>query len=130
MRFVSAVPVGSRVRGRFAPATVESVAGGIQVTWNITVEREGQDKPACVAEWIVGTTCSADLSVRVDGGLMTYRKRWMFFATALTAAVILAGANERAAESDLAVVKAESVGMSTQRLQRIHSYIQGYMDRE
>ena len=53
VRFVSAVPVGSRVRGRFAPATVESVAGGIQVTWNITVEREGQDKPACVAEWIV-----------------------------------------------------------------------------
>jgi CubicO group peptidase (beta-lactamase class C family) len=43
--------------------------------------------------------------------------------------VILAGANERAAESDLAVVKAESVGMSTQRLQRIHTYIQGYMDR-
>ena len=53
VRFVSAVPVGSRVRGRFAPAAVESVAGGIQVTWNITVEREGQDKPACVAEWIV-----------------------------------------------------------------------------
>jgi acyl dehydratase len=53
VRFVSAVPVGSRVRGHFTPAAVESVAGGVQVTWNITVEREGQEKPACVAEWIV-----------------------------------------------------------------------------
>jgi acyl dehydratase len=53
VRFVSAVPVGSRVRGRFTPGAVESVAGGAQVTWNITVEREGQEKPACVAEWIV-----------------------------------------------------------------------------
>ena len=53
VRFVSAVPAGSRVRGRFTPGAVESVAGGIQVTWNITVECEGQDKPACVATWIV-----------------------------------------------------------------------------
>jgi acyl dehydratase len=53
VRFVSAVPVGSRVRGRFTPRAVETVDGGVQVTWNITVEREGQEKPACVAEWIV-----------------------------------------------------------------------------
>ena len=53
VRFVSAVPVGSRVRGRFTPRAVETVGGGVQVTWNITVEREGQEKPACVAEWIV-----------------------------------------------------------------------------
>ena len=53
VRFVTAVPVGSRVRGHFTPATIESVAGGLQVTWTVTVEREGQDKPACVAEWIV-----------------------------------------------------------------------------
>lgn len=53
VRFVSAVPVGSRVRGRFTPGAVESVGGGVQVTWNITVEREHQEKPACVAEWIV-----------------------------------------------------------------------------
>jgi len=25
----------------------------VQVTWNISIERDGQDKPACVAEWIV-----------------------------------------------------------------------------
>jgi acyl dehydratase len=53
VRFVSAVPVGSRVRGHFTPGAVEQVAGGLQVTWNITVEREGQEKPAGVAEWIV-----------------------------------------------------------------------------
>ena len=28
----------------------------VQVTWAVTVEREGADKPCCVAEWIVGTT--------------------------------------------------------------------------
>ena len=53
VRFVSAVPVGSRIRGHFTPGAVERVTDGVQVTWHITVEREGQDKPACVAEWIV-----------------------------------------------------------------------------
>jgi acyl dehydratase len=53
VRFVSPVPSGSRVRGRFTPAAVEDVSGGVQVTWQATVEREGGDKPSCVAEWIV-----------------------------------------------------------------------------
>ncbi len=53
VRFVSPVPAGSRVRGRFTPTTVEDVGGGLQVTWQATVEREGGDKPSCVAEWIV-----------------------------------------------------------------------------
>ena len=54
VRFVSAVPVGSRLRGRFTPKVVEHVdGGGVQVTWAITVEREGQEKPAAVVEWIV-----------------------------------------------------------------------------
>src|SRR5215471_5757842 len=54
VRFVSAVPVGSRLRGRFTPRTVETVdGGGVQVTWHITVEREGHEKPAAVVEWIV-----------------------------------------------------------------------------
>lgn len=53
VRFVSAVPVGSRIRGHFTPGAVEQVGGGLQVTWKISIEREGQDKPACVAEWIV-----------------------------------------------------------------------------
>lgn len=53
VRFVSAVPVGSRLRGRFTPGTVETVDGGVQVTWKVTVEREGQEKPAAVVDWIV-----------------------------------------------------------------------------
>ena len=53
VRFVSAVPVGSRVRARFSPQTVEAIEGGVPVTWKATVERDGGSKPACVAEWIV-----------------------------------------------------------------------------
>ena len=55
VRFVSPVPSGSRIRGRIVPQFVSRVTdGGIQVTWQVTVEREnGGDKPACVAEWIV-----------------------------------------------------------------------------
>jgi acyl dehydratase len=41
------------VRGRFTPTAVEDVSGSIQVTWQATVEREGGEKPSCVAEWIV-----------------------------------------------------------------------------
>jgi acyl dehydratase len=53
VRFVSPVPSGARVRGRFVPLSVVEVTGGLQVTWQVTVEREHGDKPACVAEWIV-----------------------------------------------------------------------------
>ncbi|HEY6895343.1 MAG TPA: MaoC family dehydratase [Rhodanobacteraceae bacterium] len=53
VRFVSPVPAGSRVRARITPASVGEIAGTIQVIWNVTIEREGGDKPACVAEWIV-----------------------------------------------------------------------------
>jgi acyl dehydratase len=54
VRFVSPVRSGSRIRGRFTPLAVEDVSdGGVQVTWGITVERDGGDKPACVAEWLV-----------------------------------------------------------------------------
>jgi acyl dehydratase len=41
------------VRGRFIPAAVEEVGESVQVTWSVTVEREGGEKPACVADWIV-----------------------------------------------------------------------------
>src|SRR4051812_37234400 len=41
VRFVSPVPSGARIRGRFTIGTVEDVAGGIQATWNAIVEREG-----------------------------------------------------------------------------------------
>ncbi len=53
VRFVSPVPAGARIRGRFTLAAVEEIKDGVQSTWNVTVEREGADKPCCVAEWLV-----------------------------------------------------------------------------
>ena len=53
VRFVTPVPAGSRVRGRFRPMAVEETGGGVQITWGVTIEREGAEKPCCVAEWIV-----------------------------------------------------------------------------
>ena len=53
VRFTSPVPAGSRVRARFTLAKFEHIeASGVQVTWNVTIEREGAAKPALVAEWI------------------------------------------------------------------------------
>ena len=53
VRFTSPVPSGARVRARFTLAKFEAIEGnGVQVTWNVTVEIEGKDKPALVAEWI------------------------------------------------------------------------------
>lgn len=53
VRFISPVPAGSRIRGRFTLAAIGEAGGGIQATWSVTVEREHGDKPCCVAEWIV-----------------------------------------------------------------------------
>ena len=53
VRFVSPVPSGSRIRARVALGAVEDHSDSTQVTWNITIEREGSDKPSLVAEWIV-----------------------------------------------------------------------------
>ncbi|MGE5794798.1 MAG: MaoC family dehydratase [Bacteroidota bacterium] len=52
LRFTSPVPSGSRVRARFVLAALDPIEGGVQSTWNVTVEREGGDKPALVAEWL------------------------------------------------------------------------------
>jgi acyl dehydratase len=53
VRFTAPLPSGSRVRARFTLQTFEKLAdGGIQVTWNTVVEREGSDKPVLVAEWL------------------------------------------------------------------------------
>ncbi|WP_410184831.1 MaoC family dehydratase [Aeromicrobium sp. MLTX1] len=51
VRFTSPVPVGSRLRGRLSLANAEEVkGGGLQLTWAVTIEREGEDRPACIAE--------------------------------------------------------------------------------
>lgn len=55
VRFVSVVPAGSNIRARIALQNLEDFPGGQQMTWGITIEREGSDKPACVAEWLTRT---------------------------------------------------------------------------
>ena len=52
VRFPAPVPVGSRLRGRIVLISVEDIAGGAQLIWQVTIEREGGDKPVCVAESI------------------------------------------------------------------------------
>ena len=52
VRFTSPVPAGAKIRGRFTLSKYEQLAGGVQTTWSVTVEREGGDKPAMVAETI------------------------------------------------------------------------------
>ena len=51
VRFTSVVPVGSRLRARMTLKAAEWIEqGGLQMTWSVTVEREGHDKPVCGAE--------------------------------------------------------------------------------
>jgi len=50
VRFPAPVRVGSRLRGRFKLLAYEPLEGGAQLTVEVTVEIEGGDKPACVAE--------------------------------------------------------------------------------
>jgi acyl dehydratase len=53
VRFVSPVPSGSRIRARVSLAAVQEFNDATQATWNVTIEREGADRPALVAEWLV-----------------------------------------------------------------------------
>ncbi len=50
VRFPAPLPVGSQVRGRVSLTKVEEVSGGRQCTSTVTIEREGETKPVCVAE--------------------------------------------------------------------------------
>lgn len=52
VRFTAPLPSGSKIRARFSLGAFEKIAGGVQVTFNTVVEREGGDKPVLVAEWI------------------------------------------------------------------------------
>jgi acyl dehydratase len=53
VRFPAPVPVGSRIRGRFRVAEARAIDGGAQVVFASSVEREGSEKPVCVAEFVV-----------------------------------------------------------------------------
>lgn len=53
VRFVSPVPVGSRIRARGKLAEVTPVDGGAQAKTELTIEIEGHDRPAVVAEHLI-----------------------------------------------------------------------------
>jgi acyl dehydratase len=54
VRFTAPVPVGSRLRGRLTLLATEPIEhGGLQMIWSVVVEREGAEKPVCVAEALV-----------------------------------------------------------------------------
>ena len=52
VRFVSPVKVGSRIRARAVTANAELKGNAVEVTRTITVEIEGETKPALVADWV------------------------------------------------------------------------------
>lgn len=54
VRFMAPVPVGSRLRAHLHLHSATPLDGnGLQLQWNVTVEREGSDKPVCAAESLV-----------------------------------------------------------------------------
>jgi acyl dehydratase len=53
VRFMAPVPVNSRLRARITLLACDPIEpAGYQQTWQVSVEREGSDKPVCVAETI------------------------------------------------------------------------------
>lgn len=53
VRIISPVPVGARIRAHFVTGAVEDRSdGGQRMTMNVTIEIEGQEKPALTAEWL------------------------------------------------------------------------------
>ena len=52
VRFPAPVPSGSRLRGHFRLLRFEPLEGGAQLTFEVTMEREGSEKPVCIAESI------------------------------------------------------------------------------
>ena len=52
VRFPAAVKVGARIRGRAQVLEATDVPGGVQVVVRVTIEIEGGDRPACVADTI------------------------------------------------------------------------------
>jgi acyl dehydratase len=55
VRFVSPVKVGARIRARGVTANVELKGNMVEVTRSFTIEIEGEEKPAVVADWVTRT---------------------------------------------------------------------------
>ena len=52
VRFMAPVKVNSKLRGRFKLMSVEQIKGGAQMVWECTLEMQGLEKPACIAELV------------------------------------------------------------------------------
>ena len=53
LRFLSPVPSGKRVRGHFTLISLEErKPGEVTMLWDISIEIEGQEKPALYAQWL------------------------------------------------------------------------------
>lgn len=52
LRFLAPVPSGGRIRARAMLLDVRDVEQGLRITWRITTELEGSDRPVCVADSI------------------------------------------------------------------------------
>lgn len=52
VRFINATTVDAKIRGRFTLSDYKEIDGGARYVLNLTVEIEGQERPALVAEWI------------------------------------------------------------------------------
>ena len=53
VRFPAPVPVGSRLRAHLTLLAVDDIEGGVQASWEVVIERQGSEKPVCVAEMLV-----------------------------------------------------------------------------
>jgi acyl dehydratase len=53
VRFPTAVRADSRIRARVALLSLKELSDSVEATYSVTIECEGTEKPACVAEWIV-----------------------------------------------------------------------------
>ncbi|HKW66118.1 MAG TPA: MaoC family dehydratase [Terriglobales bacterium] len=53
VRFPAPVRAGSKIRGRFHLHSVKDVSGAVEAVYGVRVEVEGEQKPCCVAEWMV-----------------------------------------------------------------------------
>jgi len=53
VRFMAPVPVGSRLRGRLTLVSSDLIDNnGVQMVWDVVIEKEGSAKPACVAQTV------------------------------------------------------------------------------
>ncbi|HJS98783.1 MAG TPA: MaoC family dehydratase [Terriglobales bacterium] len=53
VRFPAPVRAGSKIRARFNLQSLQDVGGGVEAVYAVSVEVEGEQKPCCVAEWMV-----------------------------------------------------------------------------